>query len=49
MNGNRLEKDLIRDSNLEAMGWKVLRFWVHDLKYYMSDCVKKINKEIMVK
>jgi len=49
MNGNRLEKDLIRDSNLEAMGWKVLRFWVHDLKYYMSDCVKKINKEIIVK
>ena len=49
MNGNRLEKDLIRDSNLEVMGWKVLRFWVHDLKYYMSDCVKKINKEIMVK
>lgn len=45
MNGNRLEKDLIRDANLEAMGWKVLRFWVHELKFYMKDCVEQIAKE----
>jgi len=46
MNGNRLEKDLIRDANLEAMEWKVLRFWVHELKFYMKDCVNKITKEM---
>lgn len=49
INGFRLEKDLIRDSNLELMGWKVLRFWVHELKYYMSDSVKMIKKELVIK
>ena len=45
IDGIRLEKDLIRDSNLESMGWDVLRFWVHDLKYYLSDCIKMINEK----
>lgn len=46
LSGNRLERDLVRDHNLRKMGWDVIRFWVHDLKYDLQKCLEVVEKKI---
>ena len=46
ISGQRLERDIVRDNNLEKMGWEVIRFWVHDLKYDLDNCIKRIEKRL---
>jgi len=46
LTGGRLERDIVRDRNLRRMGWKVVRFWVHDLKYDMENCLKIIKEKV---
>jgi very-short-patch-repair endonuclease len=44
--GNRKVSDRMRDSELRARGWKVLRFWVHELAEDMEGCVDRIEREL---
>lgn len=43
--GNRLATDLWRDHQLRALGWKVLRFWVYELRDDMERCLERIEAE----
>ena len=43
--GTRCRDDIFRDLTLESAGWKVMRFWVHELRDQMDDCLNKIEKE----
>ena len=43
--GHRLPTDLWRDHQLRALGWKVLRFWVYELRDEMEKCVDRIEAE----
>ena len=44
--GNRLATDLWRDHQLKALGWQVLRFWVHELRDEMERCLERIDHAI---
>lgn len=48
---NKIEKNVERDrknnSNLRNMGWIVIRFWEHELKNNMSDCINNIRTILM--
>jgi len=46
LSGERLESDIVRDKNLRRMGWEIIRFWVHDLKYDLKKCVETIIEKI---
>ena len=41
--GNRLATDLWRDHQLKALGWQVLRFWVHELRDELERCLERID------
>lgn len=43
--GTRKRDDLYRDLQLRASGWKVLRFWVYELRKDLKGCVSKIKQE----
>lgn len=43
--GNRKAADRMRDSELTARGWMVIRFWVHELDANMGDCLDHIGHE----
>jgi len=43
--GTRKTDDIWRDIQLMGMGWKVLRFWVYQLREDMNGCVQKILDE----
>ncbi|MBB5349539.1 AAA family ATPase [Desulfoprunum benzoelyticum] len=43
--GTRKTDDIWRDIQLIGMGWKVLRFWVYQLREDMDGCVQKILNE----
>ena len=40
--GSRKIDDIWRDMQLQAMGWKVMRFWVYQLREDLDGCVKEI-------
>jgi len=40
--GSRKTDDIWRDMQLQAMGWKVMRFWVYQLREDLDGCVKEI-------
>ncbi len=40
--GSRKIDDIWRDIQLQGMGWKVMRFWVYQLRENLNGCVKKI-------
>jgi len=40
--GSRKIDDLWRDIQLQGMGWKVMRFWVYQLRENLDRCVKMI-------
>ncbi len=44
--GNRKVADRLRDAELRSRGWKVLRFWVHELAYNMEECLDRIEFEL---
>ena len=44
--GNRLATDLWRDHQLKALGWQVLRFWVHELRDELEICLERIDHAI---
>lgn len=44
-----VEKDKKINKELEEKGWKVLRFWEHDINKNIDDCVKKIVDEVTFK
>jgi very-short-patch-repair endonuclease len=43
--GSRRRDDIWRDITVRGAGWKVMRFWVHELRDQMDDCLNKIEKE----
>lgn len=45
-NGDRKVSDRIRDMDMTARGWKVMRFWVHELSQDMGGCVEKVQREL---
>jgi superfamily I DNA and/or RNA helicase/very-short-patch-repair endonuclease len=46
LTGDRLERDIMRDRNLAKMGFEILRFWTHDLKYNLSGSIDKIYEKV---
>jgi len=42
--GTRKNDDVWRDIQLQASGWKVMRFWVYQLREDLEGCVNKIIK-----
>ena len=43
VDGSRKIDDVWRDIQLQGMGWKVMRFWVYQLREDLDKCVEKIN------
>lgn len=43
IDGNRKISDRMRDIELTARGWTVLRFWVHELEQDMESCLDRIE------
>jgi very-short-patch-repair endonuclease len=46
VDGNRKQSDYFRDLQLRSLGWKVLRFWVYDLREDMEGCVERVVREL---
>lgn len=46
--GDRKPDDYWRDHQLKALGWKVCRFWVYELRENMSECVAKVKAAMEV-
>lgn len=44
--GDRLQTDLWRDHQLCGLGWKILRFWVYELRDDMEGCLERIDHAI---
>lgn len=40
--GRRKAADLWRDHQLRALGWRVVRFWVYELRENMDECVERV-------
>jgi very-short-patch-repair endonuclease len=45
-NGERKIADRLRDTELRSRGWKVCRFWVHELAQDMEQCLDRIESEL---
>ena len=43
--GNRKQSDRLRDRELIARGWRVRRFWVHELAEDMEKCLDLIERD----
>lgn len=44
--GNRIDSDVWRDVKVRSLGWKVLRFWVYELREDMDACVRKVSEAL---
>ncbi|WP_296644364.1 AAA domain-containing protein [Roseinatronobacter sp.] len=44
--GNRKTSDRLRDREMISLGWKVRRFWVHELQSDMEGCLDTIERDI---
>ena len=44
--GNRKLSDRLRDRALITLGWKVRRFWVHELDANMEECLDAIERDL---
>ena len=44
--GGLRTEDIRRDQLLKAAGWRVLRFWVYELRENMERCIARIKEEI---
>jgi len=45
---NSLQRDNFVTTTLEQKGYKVLRFWEHDINNNLDNCIEKIVKEIYI-
>ncbi len=45
--GERKVADHLRDIELTARGWIVLRFWVHEIEQDMESCVDRIERHLV--
>ena len=43
--GSRRRDDIWRDITVRGAGWKVMRFWVYELRDQMENCLDKIETE----
>ncbi len=47
---NKIERNIKRDKEvnnmLKEMGWKVIRFWEHEIKEDVGKCVTKVKEKI---
>jgi very-short-patch-repair endonuclease len=43
LDGSRKTDDIWRDTQLQGMGWQVLRFWTYDLRNNIAECVDSIE------
>jgi len=41
--GKRVDDDVYRDLQMMSLGWKVLRFWVYELREDMPACVRRVE------
>jgi len=41
--GGNVEEDMRRDQSLVAAGWKIMRFWVYQLREDMDGCVNRVK------
>ncbi len=39
-------RDRVQEKKLKKKGWKILRFWEHDIKSNTNKCTEKIIKEL---
>ena len=44
--GERKTSDIWRDHELGSLGWLVRRFWVHELRDDMEDCLDQIERDL---
>ena len=44
--GNRKTADRLRDREMIALGWKVRRFWVHELQTDMERCLDLVERDL---
>lgn len=44
--GARKDDDLWRDLQLQALGWRVCRFWVYELRDDMAGCVERVRRAV---
>lgn len=44
--GSRKVEDRLRDAELTARGWRVMRFWVHDLERDIDGCVRAVQRAL---
>ena len=44
--GERKTDDLLRDRQLRGLGWKVRRFWVHELERDVERCLDLIQRDL---
>lgn len=44
--GGRKVADRLRDAELTARGWRVIRFWVHELEQDTEGCLERIEREL---
>ena len=44
--GERKVDDIWRDHQLRSLGWRVCRFWVHQLERDLGECVDEIGREL---
>lgn len=44
--GERKASDLWRDFELRGLGWRVRRFWVHELRADMEKCVELVRQDL---
>lgn len=44
--GNRKTADRLRDREMIARGWKVRRFWVHELQHDMERCLDLVEQDL---
>ncbi len=44
-----VERDKVNNKKLESIGWTVFRFWEHDIKNNLDECVLKIKDKMSSK
>jgi len=43
--GSRRRDDIWRDITIRGAGWKVMRFWVYELRDEMDACIERVSRE----
>ena len=43
---NNMARDVLHTEELQAMGWKVIRFWEHEVRENVHLCVRRISSEL---